>query len=222
LSWLKRHEPIVLSQASDIPYVISEQGVFLCFDNLYSEQCDKSDHYIQFKAYKNDFMKQSTNHFRLKDFPKTIPFEEIIRLDDAIIEGRIIKQASVPEDRVESLKILIAHSSYLHSLEDNKFQEFFENLEHYKKSFLLTGEDIDPQVRLLEDDMDIIHHRGWYPTMVSIADKLCPLANRKYCWIQSLPTLIMTIYGLQNADEMNEIHESLDNIEIQEKEVEWG
>ncbi len=221
MSWLKRHEPIILSQTSAIPYVISEKGVFLCFDNLYSEQCDNIEHFIQFTAYKNDFIKQSTNHFRLKDFPKIIPFEEIVQLDDVIVEGRIIKQASA-ESESDPLKILVVHSSHLLSLVDEEFQHFVEDLDIYNKSFLLTGEDIDPQTRLLEDNMKIIHHRGWYSTAVSIADKICSLPNRKYCWIQSLPGLSITVCGLQTSEEMNQVHESMDNIGIQNKEISWG
>jgi len=223
MSWLKRHEPIILSQSSDIPYIITEKGVFLCFDNLYTEQLDtSSEHYIRFAAYKNDFFQQSTNHFKLRDFPKLIPFEEIVQLDDTIIEGRVIKQAASIEEKHDSFKIAIAYSEFIRELEDDNFQEFVENLDNYDRSFLLIDEEIDPQSRLLEDDMDIIHHRGWYPTLVTIADRICSLPNRKYCWIHSLPILLFTVYGLQDTDDMNEICENLDNIGIQEKEVEWG
>ncbi len=220
MNWLKRNEPIVLSQSSSIPYVILESGVYLCFDNLYTEQTDKTNHHIGFKAYKNDYIKQSTNHFRLKKFPAIIPFDEIQILDDSIASGRIIKQAHTIDS--ESKNILISSSAQLIKSDDKKYQEFVEMLDQYDNTFILTGEEIDPQIRILEDVTKIIHHRGWYPTLVTIADALCPLKSRKYCWTKSVPSLTIHLHEMDDFKDMKEISDCLDNIGIIEKEIIWG
>ena len=219
MSWFKRNNSIVLTQSSEIPYVILEDGVFLCFDNLYSTEHYDAEHSIQFIVYPNDISRQSTNYFRLKKFPKVIPFHEIIKLDDAIINGKIIK---VSHDYQEDTKsILLAKSSYAKKLNNNRLQSFIESLDEYDKSFLLVGENFDDRLRMLEDSMQIIYHRGWYPTSVSIANQVCELSNRKYCWTKYLPELDIETFGLKDPKEMRRVNECLDNIGVTNKEIVW-
>jgi len=49
MRWIKKIEPVILYQASDLPYIITEVGVYLCFDNFYSELQSTGDHVISFQ-----------------------------------------------------------------------------------------------------------------------------------------------------------------------------
>ena len=218
MSWLKRIEPTVISQASEVPYVVLEDGVYLCFDNLYGTNSDQTDYYIKFKVAKNDLSQQSTNYFYLKSFPYLVPFEDVIILDDAIAEGRIIKSASQTE---KSRSILVAKSSYLHNFEDGEFQEFVETIDEFDNAFLLTGEEIEPQDRLLQEIMHVTPHSDWYKTCVSILNQSIPHKNRKYCWTK-LSGLHLTMYGSEDGDECRQISDCLDHIGISEKEIIWA
>jgi hypothetical protein len=219
MSWLKRHDAIILSQSSEIPYVILENGVFLCFDNLYGTDAYDSEHSIKFIAYPNDISRQSTNYFKLKQFPKIIPFEEILSLDNIITNGKLLKIAQdLPDD---SKSVLVAKSKYTRRLNENKLQDFIDMLDEYDKTFLLVGDEIDEQSRILEDDMTLIHHRGWYPTSVSIAHHVCGLSSRKWCWTKSLPELDIVTLGLKDSQEMRRADECLSNIGVTNKEIIW-
>ena len=75
-SWLKRQQPTKLYQSSDIPYVILEDGVYLCYDNCYGGQEDRADHNISFYAHPNSLRRLNTYFYRFNSFPMTIPFWE--------------------------------------------------------------------------------------------------------------------------------------------------
>ena len=219
MKWLKHLDPLVLSQTSNIPYVILEDGVKLCFDNVYNvDPIPKDqDHYIQIKYHKNDILRQSTNHFRLKTFPVTVPFEDVMVLDDAIANGRTIKTCSV--SRGQPIKISIVQSSFLKGLNEHEFQDAIESLQSNDRSFVLVEEDIDPFDRLLGSESELIQHFGWHRTLVTIADKLCAQPSRKYCWTKSLPELSVFIHGI--GDETEFITKCFDDIGIANKEIIW-
>ncbi len=231
MRWLKQLEPIVLEQSSEIPYVILEDGVHLCFDNFYAEpqktlmehfasRKEGGDYYIRFTAHKNDIKQQSTNYFRLQEFPTVIPFDNILVLNDTIFDGRIIK-ATVETDGSPA-KIAIIKSDYLQEIDDSEFQEIVESFDNFDHRFLLVGQEIQPQERLLEDSVDMIHHLTWARTCVDIVDRICPKPKRKYCWTRTTPELSITAFGINDNQEYDSIYKCLDNIGVPEKEIIWG
>jgi hypothetical protein len=221
MKWLKHLGPLVLSQSSNIPYVILEDGVKLCFDNVYHVDPISKDqeHHIQFNVHKKDIIRQSTSHFRLKNFPVIVPFEDILSLDKTVIDGRIIKTCSGNKGKPQ--KIFIVQSSFLKEMEENEFQEIVDSMQSYDKTFLLIKEDVDSLDRLLVDEAELIPHFGWYRTIVTIADKVCNNKLRKYCWTKSLPELSISIHGINGDGETEFISKCFDDIGIVDKEIIW-
>ena len=219
MSWLKRIEPIVLEQSSDIPYVVLENGVFLCASNLFTEKSNKLDYLLKLRAPKNSILRKSTNCYSLKKFPTLVPFKDIVSLDNVIAEGRIIKIASTQLE--DSKNIVVAKSQCLHKMDDNHFQKFMENINNYDRSFLLVEDEINAQDRILQGIMKFITHDNWYKTSISILDNICKHPHRKYCWTKSIPELKITLYGLRDNKESEEITDCLANIGATETEITW-
>ena len=219
MNWLHKIEPVTLAQSSDVPFVVLEDGVRLCYDNMYYESSDRSDHYIEFTAHKQDLVRRSANCWRFKEFPVTIPFKDVHFLDDVIAEGRVIKIAS--ENLSDPQSVIVVRSKMLNQSEDEEFQEIVDSIENYDHAFLLTGNELEPVDRLMADSMEIIHHRGWHHSCVAMSDKICT-KPRKYCWTKALPELSITVYGLEHADDLETISACFDDIGVYEKEVIWG
>jgi len=220
MNWLHKIEPVILEQSSDVPYVVLEDGVQLCYDNMYYESDDHSDHHIKFLAHKQDLKRRSASCWRFRQFPTIIPFKDVLSLDDVVLDGKVIKIAA--EVSSDPKSILVIRSKALNNMEEEEFQEVIDSIDEYDYSFLLTASELDTYDRLLADTLDIIHHRGWHHSCVAIADRICPTKHRKYCWTKNLPELSMTIYGLEHPDDLETVSNCFDDIGITEKEITWG
>ncbi len=214
MSWLTKIEPLVLYQSSDIPYVILEDGVHLCFDNLFQVTSqDRDDHNITFKFSRNGTKRKSSNYHRILSFPVTIPFSDVLGLNKCVIEGRLVKSASERKDGLCSVALVT--SSHIRRLDDDEFQEFVDSLDRFSESFVLVGDQVDPQVRILDDFVTPIYHAGdWGRTCVSIANSLCQLPDRKYCWTRSIPEIDLACFGLREVDHMNKVSNIFNEIGI--------
>ncbi len=213
MSWLKRIEPVVLRQSSDIPYIVLDDGILLCFNNYYGEKVDEGDYFISLYASKNKLKRASTNYYSFKQFPTEIAFCDIIELDNnTIIEGRIIKSAA--EVVGDPKGIAVVKMSYVRRLKDDEFQEFVDGIDNYHKTFLLIGENIDPQARLLSDITHMIPHQNWIRTSTIIAHNTCDRLDRKYCWSKSIPEITIACYGFQDTDEMDSFVKALELIGV--------
>ncbi len=220
MGWVRRIEPLILSQESDIPYVIKQNGVLLCFDNMYRNgRGTNDDFFITFKASRQSMMRQSTNYHRFYDFPVQIPFEDIICLNETVIDGKLVKLAC--EKRSESVNTAIIKESYITKLCDDGLQELAETLEGFNKSFILVGDDIDTNSRLLSDYADTIHHVDWGRTCVTIADRLCESSSRKYCWTKAVPIVEVTTYGLKPDKDTEKLYKVFSDLDI-EVTTHWG
>lgn len=220
MRWVHHIEPLTLSQESDIPYVIHRDGVLLCFDNMYRlGQSEKSDDFfITFKTSYQVVMRQSTNYYRFYDFPVLIPFEDIICVNETIIDGKLVKLAS--EKQSESANITMVKESYVIKLSDDELQGLAEDIESFK-SFILVGDEIDTNVRLLSNFAETIHHTDWGRTCVTVADRLCDSPSRKYCWTKAVPTLEIITYGLRPEKDIEKLYNMFTNLEI-EVATRWG
>lgn len=220
MSWLKRQQPIRLYQESDIPYIILTDGVHLCCDNCYGTKPSMSEHNICFEIEAANLRRINTYFYRISSFPAVIPFSDIISLDDTVIEGRIIKQAADVQGDPQSVAIM--KSEYIRHTADVDLADLSDALDDFDASFILVGDNIDPQVRLFGEGSKIIHHRNWTRTLITIADNMCKKSNRKYCWTQTLPELSVACYGISHTDELVKINEIFDVIGINDVSVSWS
>jgi hypothetical protein len=211
MSWLKRIEPLILHQGSDIPYVVLDGGVLLCFDNYYFESADTNDYNISLSVHKSKIKRGSTNYFVFKEFPVIVPFDNVIALDDTIIEGRIIRRSSATQ---ETSNIVLIKDCYLSNLDNEQFQEFIQTIDDYDAAFLLVGENIEPEARLLADFVHTIRHQEWPRTCVAMAHHVCQSKFRKYCWTSAVPELSIACYGFDGIDDLDEFKTGLEQIGI--------
>jgi len=222
MSWLKKSEPVALEQASSIPYVILEDGVRLCFDNLYGSNADQSEHYIKFTMSPTVLTRQSTNYWRIKAFPVVIPFSHIARLDNCIINGKLIRQAA---NHSQSSKIIsVTSSEHLTQLleTENGIEEFVDTLDEYDHNFVLVGEELEPEIRIIQDVADFITHEDWTKTAVTICDRIAKPGPRRYCWTKNLPDLTIACRGLASSDDMDEFTTAIEFIGVDRFDCQWS
>lgn len=219
MSWLKRQQPIQLYQSSDLPYVILEDGVHLCYSNCFGTQPDNEDFNLSFYAEASQLKRINTYFYRLANFPSVIPFEEIAFLNDAIIEGRTIKHYAGSEG--EAKDIAVMKSEYIRSYSGSDLSDISDILENYDRSFILVDDGIDPQVRLFDEVATILPHQEWTRTLVAIADQLVERTERKYCWTKNIPAVSLSCYGIADSEEVKDIHNAMEHIGIAEFSVSW-
>lgn len=218
MSWLKRQQPIQLYQSSDLPYVILEDGVHLCCDNCFGTQPDKEEFNLNFYAEASQLKRVNTYFYKIAAFPSVIPFEKIISLNDAIIEGKTIKHYASGDS--DSKTVAIMKSEYIRSYRGSDLADISDVLEEHDKSFILVDEGIDPQVRLFDEIATILPHQNWARTLVTVAHHLVERPERKYCWTKMVPELNLNCYGI-NSDELREIHSGIEEIGIPESSIHW-
>lgn len=195
--------------------------MFLCYNNFYQEHEEKSKYYIKFNVNKNDISRQSTNYYKLNDFPVMVPFSAIEECNNAILNGKFIKQDISASE--ETKDIVMIKSKYIKKMSDDDLQDMVEIIQDSDMSFLLTGKsELDIQSRLLDDIVTTIYHCGdWGRTCVIMSDYLCPLRDRKYCWTKSVPDVNLKIFGPCNHNDMQQIHDVISQIGIQNYAVSW-
>lgn len=217
-SWLKKAEPVTLEQSSTVPYVILEDGVRLCFDNLFSEQSDSSDHHIKFTAGKNMLTRQSTNYWRFLEFPVIVPFSEIVRLDNCIVNGKLIKQSSgsIRGSKTVSITLL----DYL--TESSSIDEYIDTVDEYDHNFVLVGEDLDSDAHLVQDVAELITHEDWFKTVVTIADRVARPGPRRFCWTRRLPELSVVCRGFKSSNDMEDFTNILEWIGVSDYDCQWS
>jgi len=222
MRWIKKIEPVVLYQSLDIPYIILANGVRLCSDNFYSESPSSGGHSIVFETDRRLLTRQSSTYYKLFNFPTTIPFEDILSLDETVIEGRVIKNAATIQN--DTKDIIIVKGAYLPTLSDDEFQDFVSVIEEQDKAYLLTQDPIEPIARLLDDITHTIYHdqeQGWGRTCVSILDSLCEEPYRKYCWTHTVPSLNIKCYGMIDGDDMKDFNVCMNDIGLQSFDAVW-
>lgn len=212
-SWLKRQQPISLHHSSDIPYVILEDGVLLCFDNCFSEQKSRSEYQLSLFANKNELKRISTHFYRFSKFPTLIPFDRIIDLNNVIKDGKINKFIPISDDSMKDINIIISDNFDLDSE--------LEDVPDVDETFILGKEDITDSIRSVSDIAQIIMHQDWYRTAVQITDQMCANTKRKYCWTKSSPELEIHCYGLMDREEIDDINKCFDDIGVPNFSVSW-
>jgi hypothetical protein len=222
MSWLKHIQPVLLHQSSDIPYVILEDGVKLCYSNFYSvDPCSNNEFNISFKASKNELERQSATYYRFKHFPVIVPFENIAQLNKTIIDGKIIKSASFTSR--DTISVGVVKSSYVDSLNDNEFNQLVDLMEQQERMVILTSDPLGSASHLLIDENAIpVYESGdCVRTCVAVAHYASPKHGRKYCWTRHCPELKITCYGFDDTDEMSLMSDSFAMIGVPAFEIDW-
>ncbi len=220
MPWLKKQQPIQLYQSSDLPYVILDKGVCLCYDNCYGTKPDNAEFNLCFRSSSVNLRRINTHFYRLSQFPSIIPFSHIVSLDDTIIEGRTIKHVASKTNEPKS--IAVVNASYIRTISDTKLSKLSDTLaDEFDHSFTLVGEVIDPQVRLFSGTTSLIPHRSWFRTAVTIAHSLSAASHRKYCWTRNVPDLSISCYGIIDSDELQEISGAFEFIGIDNISTTW-
>ncbi len=217
--WLKRQQPIKLYQSSDLPYVILEDGIHLCYDNCYGTNKDDSDFNICFEVQASNLKRINTYFYKFDSFPVVIPFEQVVSLDDTVIEGKTIKHFASSD--TETKQVIVMKSDYIRSNINDDLSDINDLLNESDHGFILVGDSIDPQVRLFEDIADIVPHQNWNRTFVSIAHKIADRPGRKYRWTHGLPDINLFCYGINGIDELKEIHAARDAVGLFNISVRW-
>jgi hypothetical protein len=209
-SWFKRQQPIQLKQWSELPYVILKNGVFLCFDNCYGESVSRETHHIIFQTSRVALHRQSTNFFRLTEFPCLIPFADIIELDN-VVRGGKVETASHGASFSQSIALVRGGYAARHADMD---------LDNYDHAFVLVKDNVPDEIREILNCAEILHHRQWYRTAVSIADQICPNRFRGYCWTNTIRELSVDCYGLKRED-IDMLCESFNGVGIRDFSTQW-
>jgi len=192
----------------------------LIYDNCYRDQEDRSDYNICFCAQASSLKRINTYFYKLSTFPTTIPFSDVIALDETVIEGRLIKHTASTTS--EAKEVGLIKSDYIRRISDSELTEFSDLLEQYDRNFILVGDTIDPQVRLFEGIADIIHHQDWNRTAVSVVHGVYEKPDRKYCWTYSVPELSISCYGINDAEEIKKVHDAFNMTGDQDVSVTWA
>jgi len=211
MAWLKKQQPFKLYQSSDIPYIILEDGIRLCFSNCFGQNPDKSDYNLNFIVQTSSLRRINTFFYKIEPFPITIPFSDVISLDDSVVEGRTIKHFANNTEE-EQKNISVVKSEYIrNNISDLELSDFYDNLKNFDHNFILTGETIDPQTRLFDNLSTILHHKDWNRTIVSIANDICSNSYRKYCWTKLIPELQISYFGNTGAKDIPNINDACCN-----------
>lgn len=194
-SWLARQHPLTLTQSSDLPFIIREDGILLCFDNCYSEAPVHDTYNIAFRAPKHELERQSTNYFRFVKFPKLVPFEDVIELDDTIRDGRLRRDRYYTPD--EPQKIAVIRGAFL--ARNYKSIDY----DNFDQIFVVVKEKVPDGAYEIRDVAEVVHHLSWPRTVVTMLHSLCNHSFRGYCWTKSVPELTVNCLGLKREDLFN-------------------
>lgn len=208
MSWLNKIEPITVHQSSEIPYVIKSNGVFLCFDNSYSTRRTQDKFNLAFKLSPQKTKKQSANYVSIDHFPYTVPFSDIVYLNNTILNGEIIKKAHCKPD--EDIKILVCTPEHIEKLSSAQYEDFVDSMQTYNKSFILVNDNISPRVRLLDELATTIYHNNDYArTCTAIAHYASQNKTRKYRWTESVPDMDVYCFGNIETAKMSDWFETI-------------
>jgi hypothetical protein len=177
------------------------------------------EHNIVMQINRNDIKRASTYYCYFLDFPVTIPFDNIIQLDNTVIDGKIIKHASIEE--LDEKDIAIIKADYVDNLDENEFQDFMNVVDTYDSIFIKTDDDLSTKVRLMSDFASVVQNSSWERTCIKIADTMCVKRDRKYCWTHSVPGLNISCYGLEDSDEVCKINDIFSDIGVSNYCITW-
>lgn len=221
MSWIKRIQPITLSQSSDLPFVVLENGLYLCFDNFYesSKQNPRDNSmFLRFTANKHELLRRASSHYRFLKFPTIVPFECILEYDRIIVDGHVTKTEIEPSNEIKH--ILVISAEWFDDSTSDQRDHISDLSDQSDKTFLLINQ-LSAIKNKMETAETIHHNNDWGRVCVSIFDKMCDRPDRGFGWTNSLPEINLSFYGLSDATEMEHIQSIIDFLDIQNCSATW-
>lgn len=214
MSWLNKNHPLIFFQPSDIPYIVLEHGALLCFDNYYSiDKNYPSEFGISFHSQKDEFSKKNTHYFSFKQFPVSIPFEQIVSVNGTTAENIDKSEVEHYEDNKDIALI------FAKKIKPKKINHIVDK---YEQSFILVSEDwghnleTNNEYEILQHSTDNINRN-----IITICHMLCPLKKRNCFWTKSIPDITVNCYGIEDQAEYDSIQNVLEIIGVKNFDIIW-
>lgn len=209
MSWLKKHQPTILHQTSDVPYIVLDKSVYLCYDNFYTEKQDTSSGFsINFKTHPRLLQRKDTNYFEFIKFPVRINLSDVNSVNNS-------KDTYITTTTDISNIVLVKHK-YIKKISNAEIDEFTNIIEDFDARFVLVPKDSDynERTRMFEDNCEFIDHYDWFKTLTTICHKICNSKTRENEWIKSIPEVSIDCYGVFTSKEISSIQSAVDDLEL--------
>jgi hypothetical protein len=215
--WFRKIEPVLLHQSSDVPYVVTNDGVRLCFDNYYGLQEDRfGEHVLSFKMPRRAIRRRSTKHFRLHSFPVTIPFSDVVKLDRAAKDGALIlqdKSFTGPWRRIS-----LFSAEYLLK-KHRDIEKAATRLARLRHCYVTYGHELPSQLHAVAETTPIISHYDWVKTLLTIADSVVQTDYRGPNWVKCAGRFDIVAYGFKSG--LEEAKRAISDIGIEDATFTW-
>lgn len=219
--WLKKIEPITLHQSSEVPFIIKEDGILLCFSNLFSVNPENFHEFnISFQASPKQVKRQNTLYYKLNRFPNTVQLSEDVNVDKVIKCGEF--QLPLSQDQCTDWKtIAIISDQYVNHMRETELRKFASELKEYNYSFVAHSKDIGPKVRFMTDYSIPMWHSNWYKTLTTVAHTVTNNKYRGYNWTKQAGLLDIKCFGFNPVENVERAKKAIMSIGIQDSAFVW-
>lgn len=213
MAWFKKFQSTNLYQSSDIPYVILDNHVLLCFDNLYSTRKENNSEFsISFQADKKQITTQSATLYRLNTFPEKIKLNNV----DFVNNIKVSQLKKNAKKTIDSESIALVNYVMLKRMSDRKFDNFTNQMSDYDHKFLLTNDKLGYMCLKTDNILKYIYHsnNNWHKTCAEIAYNISIDEPKDINWTKNIPSLDIYCFGLQDRDIIKKIGSSFNDMGI--------
>jgi len=207
--WLKKQQPVILRQSSDLPYISFEDGIFLCYDNCYSTSYEKNQYAIEFVYAKKKIQRINTYFYKIKKFPILLDWSSV-----KLTTG--FDQHTEQTNDLESATVFVIKSSRIKKMSQKSVEKLIDEMNEFDYKFIITASDkIDDNTRSLEDSCAIIEHNSWHKTITSILNNICQSESRNINWTKQIQPLSMFFYNIDNTEEIDNMQQIIDDLRVE-------
>lgn len=208
-SWLKKsNSELFLYHTSDLPYVITNEFVLICDNNMFSETEYKTGNHIGIMINNKKAKRITTYHWCLNNFPIKVATKKVISVHN---------ENKQKTKRQEHTVIATFKDCYIKNLSTDHMETLLNN---YDKTYLLS-KNATSDAKILEAgelfDEHFYYGKSWYTAIVNILDKVCLSHYRGKNWLENMPQITLDIYGIKQFSETDEIRKVLEDLKISEK-----
>jgi hypothetical protein len=208
-SWLKKsNSDLILYHTSDLPYVIKDDFVLICDNNMFSETEYKTRNYIGFAVKQKLAKRLTTFYWRLEEFPIKISTNKVLH---------VFNENKIRHQNRDHKKIATFKDCYVKYLNAENIENI---LDSYDKTYLLSKNSTsNTQILEIGDMFDDHFYYGnsWYTAIVNILDKICISSYRGKNWLDNIPSMTLDVYGIKDFTETDSIRKVLEELDITDK-----
>lgn len=204
MSWLKKTKnEVVLYHSSPSPYIINDNGVWICDGNLFPEKETDIDNHMCFSINNNKVKRQSTYFWNCIEFPVKISASKIHNIHNK------------PSNDIveEKIRAAIYKEYYIRTVSNDELEDVGNT---YDKSFLVTKTaSLSEKCNKISDQITshIVYDGLWQVALVNILDNVCLTDKRNKNWHKKIPDISLDIYGIREIAELDNIKDVI---------VQWG